>query len=592
MTGRGGPEVRGGPVTARFDDLVAGTAWLFRAPTRVVVARTAAEVRPALREVEAAVAGGAWAHGVLSYEAAPGLDPSLAVRGPEDGDPPLVWFGLSDGPTAAPALVGGTSTGPWLLDRTDAEHARAVEQVRALIAAGETYQVNLTDRLRAPCADPAALYADLVLAQRCAYGALVDTGTHTVASASPELFLEWSGRRVRTRPMKGTAARGRTTAEDDAVVAQLRSSPKERAENLMIVDLLRNDLGRVAEVGSVEVTELFTAERYPTVWQLVSEVRATLRPEVGLVELLAATFPCGSVTGAPKAAAMQAIADLEASPRGVYCGAVGWLAPPGEPVSGRFSVAIRTAVVAGGQAVYGAGGGITWSSDAAAERRELRAKAAVLTAPTGEFELLETLGHTADAGFTHLPEHLARLADSADYLGHACDLAVVVTALEQAVAGRAASRVRLTLDRAGRVAVTVADLPGTTGPVRLAVDTVPVDSASPWLQHKTTRRDVYTAAAARHPHADDVVLVNERGEVTETSIATLCVRLDGTWWTPPTSSGCLPGTARARLVAEGVLAERVLAVADLHAAEELAVVSSLRGWRPAVLLPGLPPGVA
>ncbi|SCX39528.1 para-aminobenzoate synthetase / 4-amino-4-deoxychorismate lyase [Klenkia marina] len=577
-------------MTARFDDLVAGTAWLFPAPAGVVVARTVAQVQPALREVEAAVADGAWAHGFLSYEAAPGLDPSLAVRAPEDGDPPLVWFALSERPTAAPALADGESTGPWVLDRTDDEHARAVAQVRALIAAGETYQVNLTDRLRAPCADPAALHAGLVRAQRCAYGALVDTGTHVVASASPELFLEWSGRRVRTRPMKGTAARGRTTAEDDAAVAQLRASPKERAENLMIVDLLRNDLGRVAEVGGVEVTELFTAERYPTVWQLVSEVQATLRPDVGLVELLAATFPCGSVTGAPKAAAMRAIAELEASPRGVYCGAVGWLAPPGEPVSGRLSVAIRTAVVAGGQAVYGAGGGITWSSDAAAERRELRAKAAVLTAPTGGFELLETLGHTAAGGFTHLPEHLARLADSAAYCGFACDPVAVLAALEQAVAGRRSSRVRLTLDRAGRVTVTVTDPPAATGPVRLAVDTVPVDAASPWLQHKTTRRGVYTAAAARHPDADDVVLVNERGEVTETTIATLCARLDGDWWTPPTTSGCLPGTARARLLTDGALAERVLTVADLHAADELAVVSSLRGWRSAVLLPG--PGVA
>ncbi|SDO90131.1 para-aminobenzoate synthetase / 4-amino-4-deoxychorismate lyase [Klenkia soli] len=571
-------------MTARFDDLVAGTALAFGAPTRTVVATAVADIVPVLREVQQAVAAGAWAYGFLSYEAAPGLDPSLAVRPPGRDDPPLVWFGLTTAPTPTPALAPGGSPLAWRLDRTDDEHARAVEQVRELVAAGETYQVNLTDRLRAPCPDPAALHAALVRAQRCAYGALLDTGTHTIASASPELFLEWAGRRVRTRPMKGTAPRGRTTAEDRAATAALLASPKERAENVMIVDLLRNDLGRVAETGSVEVAELFALERYPTVWQLVSEVRATLRPDVGLVELLAATFPCGSVTGAPKAAAMQAIAALEESPRGVYCGAVGWLAPPGAPVEGRFSVAIRTAVVAHGEAVYGAGGGITWSSDAAAERRELRAKAAVLTAPTAEFELLETLGHTAAGGFTHLPEHLARLTDSAAYCGFACDHVEVVVALEEAVAGRTASRVRVTLDRAGRVQVVVTDPPAPTGPVRLAVDTVPVDSADPWLQHKTTRRDVYTAAAARHPGADDVVLVNERGEVTETTIATLCVQLGGRWWTPPTTSGCLPGTARARLLAEGALQERVLTVADLHAAQELAVASSLRGHRPAVLL--------
>ncbi|MCW2582275.1 MAG: pab [Klenkia sp.] len=574
-------------MNARFDDLVAGTGQLFDPPDRVVVAHRPADVVPALAEVEAAVAAGAWAYGFLSYEAAPGLDPSLPVRTPEPGDPPLVWFGLGGPPRAAPPLTT-TDREPvtWHLDRTDAEHAAAVGRVRELIAAGETYQVNLTDRLRAGGVDGAALYADLVLAQRCAYGALLDTGTHTIASASPELFLEWSGRQLRTRPMKGTARRGPTTAEDRAAADALRASPKERAENLMITDLLRNDLGRVAETGSVRVTELFAVERYPTVWQLVSEVVATVREDVGLVDVLRALFPCGSVTGAPKTAAMRAIAELEAGPRGVYCGAIGVLAPPGEPVHARFSVAIRTAVLSSGDVVYGSGGGITWDSDPSAERRELRDKAAVLHAPAGDHRLLETLGHSPGTGFTDLPEHLARLTDSAAYFGFRCDPDGVVDALDRAVADRTTpSRVRLLLDRDGELEVTVDDPPpAPAGPVRLAVDDRPVDPGDPWLQHKTTRRAVYTDAAARHPDADDVVLVNDRDEVTETTIATLCVRLGGTWWTPPTASGCLPGTARARLLADGVLHERVLTVTDLHAAEELAVLNSLRGRRPAVLV--------
>lgn len=574
-------------MTARFDDLRARTARVFPAPERVVVAHRAADVVPALTAVQDAVDGGAWAAGFLSYEAAPGLDPALPVRDPDPGDPPLVWFGVGGPPEVVPALATGSDRPPtpWTLDRTDAEHAAAVEAVRALIAAGETYQVNLTDRLRADAVDGAGLYADLLLAQRAAYGALLDTGTHTVVSASPELFFEWSGRRLRTRPMKGTARRGPDTAADRAAVAALRASPKERAENLMIVDLLRNDLGRVAETGSVVVHELFTVERYPTVWQLVSEIGATLRADVGLVDVLRALFPCGSVTGAPKRAAMRAIADLEASPRGVYCGAIGWVAPPDAPVRARFSVAIRTAVVSpDGRAVYGSGGGITWDSDPAAERRELQAKAAVLTAPAGDHALLETLGHSPGTGFTDLPQHLARLADSAAFFGFACDLAAVRVALADAVAGRAGSRARLLLHRDGRLEVTAGDPPAApAGPVRLALDDRPVDPDSVWLRHKTTRRGVYDDAAARHRDADEVVLVNDRGEVTETTISTLCLRLEGTWWTPPTSAGCLPGTARARLLAEGALRERALTVADLHAAEELAVVNSLRGWRPAVL---------
>ena len=250
-------------MSARFDDLVAGTAWVFPEPDRVVVARRAEDVVPALREVAAAVAGGAWAAGFLSYEAAPGLDPALPVRAPDPGDPPLVWFGVGGPPReVAPLTASGHLPTTWTPDRTDAEHAAAVQAVRELIAAGETYQVNLTDRLRATGVDGAALYADLVLAQRSAHGALLETGSHTIAGASPELFFEWSGRTVRTRPMKGTARRGRTTAEDRDVVAALRASPKERAENLMIVDLLRNDIGRLAEAGSVEVPRLFEIEAY------------------------------------------------------------------------------------------------------------------------------------------------------------------------------------------------------------------------------------------------------------------------------------------------------------------------------------------
>jgi para-aminobenzoate synthetase/4-amino-4-deoxychorismate lyase len=583
-------------VWARFDDLRAGAALLCPPPHRVLTATRSEDVAGVLQQVHDATAAGDWAYGYVSYEAASGLDPRLP-GGSSPGQPPLVWFGLCDEPARTDPVTASAGSAveltPWRPDWTAGQHASAVAAVREHIAAGETYQCNLTDRLRAgTTGDAQALYRRLALAQRGAYNAYLDVGRYVVASASPELFFEWVGDEVRTRPMKGTAPRGRTTDEDARASRALRASAKEQAENLMIVDLLRNDLGRVAEVGSVTVDELFALERYPTVWQLTSQIRARLRPDVGLLELFGALFPCGSVTGAPKQRTMQLIEELEPSPRGVYCGAVGLVAPPTAPFRARFSVAIRTAVVdrATGQAVYGAGGGITWDSDAARERAELHAKAAVLVHDPAEHRLVETLAFVPSVGLRSRDRHLARLADSAAYFGFAFDRDAVLEVVRHALAGRSEpARVRVLLDRAGDVSVEVGALPEPAGRrVRLVVDDDPVDSASPWLQHKTTRREPYVSRALRHPEADDVVLVNDRGELTETTIANLAVRLDGRWWTPPTTSGCLPGVERARLLDAGRLHERVLRVEDLAAAERLAVLNSLRGWREAELLSHAP----
>lgn len=578
---------------ARFDDLRAGTAVLCPPAKQVLSAVRLDEVADVLQEVHDATERGDWAFGYVAYEAAAGLDPHLpgCPTGPDE--PPLVWFGLCDEPASVdPVTVPADSiveAGPWAPDWTDEEHARAVAAVHAQIAAGETYQCNLTDRFRATVpGDAEHLYARLALAQRGAYNAYLDLGRHVVASASPELFFEWSGDVVRTRPMKGTAPRGRTTAEDRERSAHLRSSGKEQAENLMITDLLRNDLGRVAEVGSVVVDELFSLERYPTVWQMTSQVSARIRPGTGLGDLFRALFPCGSVTGAPKRRTMQLIDDLEPTPRGIYCGAVGLVAPPSAPFRARFNVAIRTAVVdrTTRDAVYGAGGGITWGSEAAPERAELHAKAAILGHDVTEHELLETLAFAPGEGLRHLDRHLARLADSADWALFRFDRAGVLDALHRAVAEHTEpARVRIRLARTGRVEVDLEAMPpAAVRPVRLALDDDPVDSADPWLQHKTTRRDVYSTRALRHPEADDVILVNERGELTETTTANLAVHLDGRWWTPYPSSGCLPGVERARLLESGSLDERVLTVADLREAQQVAVVNSLRGWRAARLI--------
>lgn len=578
---------------ARFDDLRAGTAVQCPAPHRVLVAERPDQVVGVLAAVERATDSGSWAFGYVAYEAAAGLDPHLAVHRSTPMGVPLVWFGLCDEPTPVPALdAAGPDRPPtparWRPTWTPAEHARDVARIRERIAAGDTYQCNLTVRMAGRVhGDPFGLYRDLALGQRGAHNAYLDLGRFAVASASPELFFRRTGDQVLLRPMKGTARRGRYLDEDRVLAHRLRSSPKEQAENVMIVDLLRNDVARVAETGSVAVPALFTVERYETVLQLTSDVTARLRPGTGLVELFRALFPCGSVTGAPKASSMAVIRSLEPGPRGVYCGAIGLVGPPGAPVRAGFSVAIRTAVVDtdSGEAVYGTGGGITWDSEPAAEHAEVLAKATVLSAPAREFELLETMRYDPRRGLRNRDRHLRRLAESAEHLGFRFDLPTALDALRSRLSGSDAARVRLRLSRTGAIAVDVEALPATrAGTVLLAVDDEPVDPYERWLHHKTTFREPYDRRRLRRPDVDDVIMVNTRGELTEATRATLAVEVDGTWCTPPPESGCLPGVERARLLDRGVLQERVLRRTDLDAARGLAVISSLRGWRDARLL--------
>jgi len=610
----------------RCDDLAAGTAVLFADAARparsVVEARALDDVVPALERVQAAVAAGSWAVGFVAYEAAPALDPALVTRAP-DPRVPLVWFALTGAPRTAPVVPPasgprGWAAGAWTADTDEAQHAAAVTGVRERIARGETYQVNLTLRLSAPFdGDAGALYADLVHGQRGAHSALLELdGGTAVVSASPEAFFTVvagdgaeGGSRVVTRPMKGTAPRGRSAAEDAEALRRLAGSAKERAENIMIVDLLRNDLHRVCVPGSVEVTELLAAQTYPTVHQVVSTVEGRVRPGTSTLDLFRALFPCGSVTGAPKASTMRAVAELERSPRGVYCGAAGWLAPPGEPVTARFSVAIRTAVVTTGgdgergarTVEYGTGSGVTWGSRAGSEHREVLAKAAVLGRRAEPSGLLETLAHVPGghpgAGLRDVERHLARLTASAAFCRLRVDPAEAREALERAVAaaGGGALRVRLELSPAGEVSVTTAPLPAgapPTSPVVLAVDATPrVRSTDWWPRHKTTRRGWIDELRAEHRVGEpggpgEVVWTNERGEVCEASTANLAVRLDGRWWTPPVECGLLPGVLRGRMLDAGELELRVLHAADLRRADGLAVLSSLRGWRPAVLARG------
>ena len=372
------PDPRGLP-WARFDDLPNRSSVMLRATGGTLVADRPEDVLPVLSAVDDAVAAGRSAFGFVAYEAAPALDPALTTHPPVDGLP-LAWFGVSDGPAPAPPPSGtGYRVGPWRWQWSRDEHARAVAAVRHRIADGETYQVNLTTRLVGPVTgDALALYAALSAAQRGSHNAYLDLGRFAIVSASPELFVERRADRLTMRPMKGTSRRGGTTDEDRLLAERLRTSPKERAENVMIVDLLRNDLARLAPADEVRVERLCAVETYPTVHQLTSEIVARTRGEVPLTDVFRALFPSGSVTGAPKAATMRIIRNLEAGPRGVYCGAVGLVTPAGA----RFSVPIRTLLVdrSSGTGTYGAGGGITWASRPDDEYDEVLAKARVLTA--------------------------------------------------------------------------------------------------------------------------------------------------------------------------------------------------------------------
>jgi para-aminobenzoate synthetase/4-amino-4-deoxychorismate lyase len=562
--------------------------WLwFEDLVQVVEAWQPAEVLDKLNAVEQAVLGGLYAAGFVSYEAAPAMDAALCTH--PGGTLPLVWFGLfrrmaqaSEAPAERP---GSFSVGPWQPSVTRQQYAASLDRIHDYIARGHTYQVNYTFRLRAHFGGDAwSFFRRLAAAQRGRYAAYVDTGRQVLCSASPELFLRLDGDTLLTRPMKGTCARGLTYAEDRQRRRALAESPKDRAENAMIVDMMRNDLGRIAARGSVQVVSAFDLEKYPTVYQMTSSVAC--RSSAALAEMLRAVFPCASVTGAPKVRTMQIIRELEADARGVYTGSIGWLAPGRKA---RLSVAIRTVSIdrAAGTAEYGVGGGIVWDSDKAGEYAECATKAAVLTTEIPPFELLETLLHDGAGGYFLLEEHLRRLAESADYFDFAVDLGEVRSRLAGLAGGlpAGAHRVRLLLDRGGRIVVESAPSPAlSSGPWRLRLADRPISAGNVFLYHKTTCRGVYEAARAAGGDCDDVVLYNERGQVTETTIANLVIEKNGRLVTPPVACGLLPGVFRGHLLQTGQVGEEIVSVEDLRRCPRLFAVNSLRKWLPAVLV--------
>lgn len=555
--------------------------WLeFTEPREVVIARHKGDVAQALRKVEEAVeCRGLHAAGFIAYEAAPAFDPALVTR--PDGDFPLLWFGLYDAPRAVAAplsAVSGPLAEAWTPTVAPAAYRRAFEHVRRHIGDGATYQVNFTLRLRAASVtDPWTLFARLVAAHEPAYAAYVETPDWIVCSASPELFFRLDGEAIECRPMKGTIARGRFVEEDLEHAAQLRASEKNRAENVMIVDMMRNDLGRIARRGSVTVPRLFELERYPTVWHLTSTVRAETDAPVSTI--LAALFPPASITGAPKARTMRIIADLEDDPRRAYTGAVGFIAPGRRA---QFNVAIRTALIDRRRAIaeYGVGGGIVWDSRADDEYAECLTKARVLRVDAAPFDLVETMLWTPGEGFHRIDRHLGRLTRSAAYFAFDLDPGVARAALSRLAETLppAAHRVRARCSRAGAVTAEASLFePRDAAPRRIAIATGPIDKSDVFLFHKTTRRRAYDEARARRGDADDVLLYNERGEVTESTIANVVVEMAGELLTPPVACGLLGGVHRAELLERGVVRERVLTLHDVRSASRVYLVNALRG---------------
>lgn len=562
----------------------AGTAvpLAFGEPDQVLVAHAVDEVAAVLAQVDALSRQGRWCVGYVRYEAAPAFDAALQVH---TADRPLVWFGVHTQPL--PEYTADDRPEPtvhWHAGVDRAVFDQNMAEIHRAIAAGELYQVNYTAPLQAQFSGSALAYFQaLRRAQPRAYGAFIHAGTEQVLSVSPELFFDWDGARILSRPMKGTAARGATPADDTANATQLRNTPKERAENVMIVDLIRNDLSRVAQPHSVKVPRLFHLEALPTVWQMTSDVEAATRPGTTLLDVFTALFPCGSITGAPKVQAMHMIKTLEPEARGVYCGAVGVVRPGGHAT---FNVAIRTVTVQGNTARCGIGSGITFDAQAEGEWNEWRSKRMFLERASQPFELLETLA-LRDGVLPHVDLHLDRMAGAAQHFGMPWDRARALQTLQALAAAhpQGAYRVRLLLPANGHFQAQAFALANTPQPVRLQLANMPMAEAhSEFVRFKTTRRAHYDAFTPADAAVFDTVLFNAQGELTECTRGNIAVRLDGRWVTPPLACGLLPGVGRALHLQSGRLTEAVVRVEDLPRAQGLAFINSLRGWLDATLV--------
>jgi len=562
-----------------------GNLLFFEGLESVIHAHTAREVLPALQQVIQQVERkGLFAAGFVSYEAAPAFDPYLKVR-PDDSGFPLLWFGLFSWmqETELPGTVSqaGLQGLDWEPSITPREYSRALDRIREHIRTGDTYQVNFTYRLRASCfLDPLDVFSTICRSQDPPYAAFIDTGEFALCSFSPEMFFTLQGQTLRSRPMKGTAARGLENIQDRQAARELKNSEKDRAENVMIVDMVRNDMGRIAHPGSVNVPQLFSMEKYFDVWQMTSLVQCST--SAPLDEIFKALFPPASITGAPKIKTTEIIAELETAPRRIYTGTMGYIAPGRQA---QFNVAIRTLLLdkTRNLAEYGIGGGIVWDSRTDMEMCESRIKARVLATPGPGFDLLESLLWEPEQGFPYFRRHLKRLQESAEYFDFPLDLSRVHSELQNLTSTlpQEPHKIRLLVSRSGAVKAQAIKLDTKKpGFADLPLAASPVDPANRFLYHKTTNREIYNQALRARPGYQDVLLYNHRSQITESTIANIALEKNGEFLTPPVSCGLLPGVYRSLMLEQGVIRESVLSIQDVLDNPRIFLMNGVRGMHP------------
>lgn len=548
--------------------------WLhFSNPHLILRAEQIECVKETLSEVERLVNDKGWfAAGFVSYEAASAFDPAFSTHDP--GGFPFAWFGLY--PAPKPIIFSHRTESQteleWKPSINKSTYTNAIDKIRQYIARGYTYQVNYTMQLDAIFSGPVWDFFLQLTSLQNKYAAFLDTGSHIICSTSPELFFKLDGDRIFSKPMKGTAKRGRTLEEDISQAEWLRTSEKNRAENIMIVDMIRNDLGRIAITGTVEVPKLFEIEKYSTVHQMTSTVQA--RTNASIAEIFSALFPCASITGAPKISAMKIIAELENRPRKIYTGSIGYIAPGRKA---QFNVAIRTALInkQSKSAEYGVGGGIIWDSESMDEYQEALLKAKVLqTTDMPDFSLIETILWTPTEGFFLLEKHLNRLRDSSEYFNFPFTKNQIIRSLDL-ITSRFPLKVRVVLDSYGNIKIESSNFESPDGNYPVTISEQPIRSDNIFLYHKTTNRKIY--AAPPEPYKD-TLLFNENGAFTEFTIGNLVVELDGELYTPPIYDGLLPGVFRSHLLDTGEIKERSIYKAELHASKKIYMINSVRKW--------------
>jgi len=566
-----------------------GTRWrLYRKPERIIQTNRLDEVVASMREVEELTTKGKYAAGFVAYEAAPAFDKALKCH--KASELPMLWFGVYDSFDEAESLketVGEqevTDLDTWQASVSERDYHDSIDAIHELIGRGDTYQVNYTIRLRNRFSGSAwQLFHRLVAAQEPKYAAFLNTGDDVICSASPELFFTLEGENITSRPMKGTRPRGRYCEEDEQLAADLKEAEKDRAENVMIVDMVRNDLGHIAKVGSVEVPALFDVERLYTVWQLTSTITATT--DATIADIFRALFPCASITGAPKVRTTEIIKMLEHTPRGIYTGAIGFMDPKRKA---QFSVAIRTVHIntKSKAAEYGTGGGIVWDSTPEGEYEEALTKAAILTTQQPQFQLFETMFWNRKDGYFLLERHLKRLENSVNYFGFRFDRTKIESELKRfSTHIENESRiVKLILHRNGEVAIEqrAFEEQDPNRPWQVKMAKAQIDSSNRFLYHKTTFRLGYDRIKNEFPDCDDVILWNERGEITESTRANVVVKINDEWVTPPIDCGLLAGTYRDELVDKKEITEKVISHEEWQNANEKYLINSVRKWIPIV----------